>query len=77
MQGTDWIYRMIPHWSTFIEEVKELKNNKAITEFINSEALHSALINAEEGPHPEQFTNSNYSLLMRSLIVNRFIKKFN
>jgi asparagine synthase (glutamine-hydrolysing) len=77
IQAADWVHRMIPHWDTFIKEVKQLSKDKGILEYIDGQKIISALTKVEEGARPEYYTDSDYRILMRSLIVFRFIKKFN
>lgn len=76
VQGADWIHRMTPHWDQYIKEVKQLSRDKRILEFINSKLIHSAIANAEEGPKLT-FSISDNSLLMRCLILYRYLKRFN
>ncbi|MEH7112164.1 lasso peptide isopeptide bond-forming cyclase [Neobacillus niacini] len=75
VQGADWVHRMVPHWNVFMEEMQQLSNDERILEFIDGARIKKALLKAKEGPRPEHATKPEYRLLMRSLIVYRFIKK--
>lgn len=76
VQGADWLYRMRHVWGEFVNEAKELLNDHNLQKFINMEVINSALRNIEEGPQPERATNNNYRLLMRAVIIARFLKQF-
>ncbi|WP_117149463.1 asparagine synthase-related protein [Paraliobacillus zengyii] len=74
VQAADWIHRMIPDWDSFVNEAKKLTTDPSFLAFINGELLAKAIAKAEEGPQQE-YRGFDYSLLMRCLIVNRFITK--
>ncbi|MEH7011464.1 lasso peptide isopeptide bond-forming cyclase [Neobacillus niacini] len=76
VQGADWVHRMIPHWNVFMDELQQLSNDERILEFIDGPRIKKALLKAKEELRPEYAANADYRLLMRSLIVYRFIKKF-
>jgi asparagine synthase (glutamine-hydrolysing) len=75
VQGVDWVHRMIPCWDTFIDELQQLSNDKKALEILNGQLIRSTLLNVADGPIPEYAIKSDYKILMRSLIVYRFIKK--
>jgi asparagine synthase (glutamine-hydrolysing) len=76
VQGTDWVHRMIPYWDTFIDEVRQLSNDKRALEFLDGQLIKASLLKVEGEPRPEYSTNIDYKILMRSVIVYRYIKKF-
>ncbi|QGQ47213.1 lasso peptide isopeptide bond-forming cyclase [Metabacillus sediminilitoris] len=76
VQGVDWIYRMIPYWDTFLDELQQLINDKRVLEFIDGDVIKTALTKTKEGASIEYATNPDYKILMRCLIVYRFLKKF-
>ncbi|MGG0237755.1 lasso peptide isopeptide bond-forming cyclase [Bacillus rhizoplanae] len=76
VQGADWVHRMIPHWNTFLEELEKLSTDKRVLEFLDSQVIKKALLKVREGAHPERAIDPNYKILMRSLIVYRFIQQF-
>jgi asparagine synthase (glutamine-hydrolysing) len=75
VQAADWLHRMIPHWDEFIEELRQVITNNTVLQYFNSDLLQNALTEAEKGPQLVH-SKSNYSLLMRSIIISRFIKQF-
>ncbi|MFC4320703.1 asparagine synthase-related protein [Litchfieldia salsa] len=76
LQGADTIHRMMPHWNSFISELKELTNDSRVTELLNIDTVKQALTRMGEKPRLEHVFNDDFKLLSRSLIVYRFIKKF-
>ncbi|UAL46927.1 asparagine synthetase B [Sutcliffiella horikoshii] len=76
VQGVDWVHRMKPIWGEFISEVVEMLNNKAVMEFFNIDTLKAALAVANNGPNEQYAINPDYKVLMRSLIVYRYLKNF-
>ncbi|MFJ8265547.1 lasso peptide isopeptide bond-forming cyclase [Peribacillus asahii] len=76
VQGVDWVHRMIPNWNRFIEESHQLSKDERILNYLDSEVIKKALLKAKDGVKPECATDPDYKVLMRSLIIYRFIKKF-
>ncbi|WP_368657357.1 lasso peptide isopeptide bond-forming cyclase [Metabacillus halosaccharovorans] len=76
VQGADWIHRMAPHWDIFIKELEHLLTDIRALEFFNKQVLEDALLEVKKGARSEYATHPNYKILMRSLIIYRFIKKF-
>ncbi|SFL15853.1 asparagine synthase (glutamine-hydrolysing) [Paenibacillus sp. 1_12] len=73
-QGVDWVHRMIPHWNAFIEEIQQLSTDPLAMEIFNGPVILAALTKAQMGAKPEQANDPDYRILMRSLIVYRFLK---
>lgn len=76
IQGADWVHRMQPVWNEFIEEIKKLIGDKNTMHYLNGHVVKDALENAEKGVCPEYVTDPKSKILMRSLIVHKFLKKF-
>jgi asparagine synthase (glutamine-hydrolysing) len=76
VQGVDWVHRMIPHWNQFTNEIQELTRDSRALEVFNGPILLAALSKAQQGALPEHANNLEYRVLMRSLIVYRFLKSF-
>jgi asparagine synthase (glutamine-hydrolysing) len=76
IQGADWVHRVIPHWDSFIEEVRQLSSDKRMLEFLDKQVIGSALDKSEKGARRESITDPDYRILMRSLIIHRYIKNF-
>jgi asparagine synthase (glutamine-hydrolysing) len=67
---------MSPVWNTFIEELEQLSLDPMIAELINTKVLKAAISKVKQGPRPEYSFDPEYQLLMFSLIVHRFTRKF-
>ncbi|MFC0560079.1 lasso peptide isopeptide bond-forming cyclase [Halalkalibacter alkalisediminis] len=76
VQGADWVHRMIPHWDTFIEDVQQMANDKDYLIYLNGQAIKDAFIKVKDGVSPSYVVESNSKVLMRSLIVYKFLKRF-
>lgn len=76
VQGADWVHRMIPYWNDFKDDLGQLMADERALEFLDGQAIKRALLKVEEGPRPEYATDPEYKILMRSLIVYRFINNF-
>ncbi|RKD23183.1 asparagine synthetase B [Ammoniphilus oxalaticus] len=76
VQGADWVYRMIPFWNKFLKEAELLTQDGITLQYLNGEVIKSALEKARQGPKIELATDPEYKLLVRSVIVYRFMKKF-
>ncbi|WP_430791420.1 asparagine synthase-related protein [Virgibacillus flavescens] len=74
-QGVDGIQRMLPYWNNIISELEELTNDLLIAEYINIDVIKTALLKIKENPEPELIFDPEFKILMRSLIVYKFIKK--
>lgn len=74
VQGADWVHRMIPHWNVFIDELHQLSKDPLIFQYIDGQVFRNALEKASKEVRPEHATDPNYKILMRTLIVYRFIK---
>jgi asparagine synthase (glutamine-hydrolysing) len=74
IQGADGIHRMIPHWETFIQEVELLCKSPIISEIMNLEVIQSSISNLRQPKSKETFS-FDFKILMRSLIVFRFLQK--
>lgn len=77
VQGADWVHRMIPHWTEFLVELEKIKSDEMFLKYINEETIDIALSKARSGVQPKKAMDSDYRILMRSLILYRFIKRFN
>ncbi|MNI42326.1 hypothetical protein D3C73_966150 [compost metagenome] len=76
IQGADWVHRMIPYWDTFVKELRMLSTDKRFLEFFDGQVIKVALSKAEAGAQAECAADPDYKILMRSLIVYRYMKKF-
>ncbi|PGA19858.1 asparagine synthetase B [Priestia aryabhattai] len=76
VQGADWVHRMIPHWDAFVDEVEQLSADQRVLRFLDGQVIKKALLKIKQGAQPEHATDPDYKVLMRSLIIYRYIKKF-
>lgn len=76
VQGADWVYRMVPQWNAFIEELKDICSDQELIRYIDRAVLSEAIKEIENNNESNQATNPRYKILMRVVIFSRFIKKF-
>jgi asparagine synthase (glutamine-hydrolysing) len=76
IQGADGVYRMSPSWKSFIEELQHMSKDSAIDGLLNTGVITAAIEKIRYAPRPEYIFEVEFKLLMRSLIVYRFIKKW-
>ena len=74
-QAADSIHRMSNEWPEFIEELEHLSRDSRMQQIINMPVFHDALAEARNGLNPNQAYSPTIKLLMRSLIVYRFLQK--
>jgi asparagine synthase (glutamine-hydrolysing) len=76
LQAADGVHRMKPHWNKFIEEIKMIILDKDLKGILNVPIIENAILNLQDEARPEFAYHADFKILMRSLIVSRFIKKF-
>ncbi|MEC5424046.1 lasso peptide isopeptide bond-forming cyclase [Virgibacillus sp. C22-A2] len=77
VQGVDWVQRITPYWNIIIEELKQISSDSRITYFIDGKVIKKLLQEVEGEIKPEYAINPNFKVLMRCLILSRFLKKHN
>ncbi|MGE7780165.1 lasso peptide isopeptide bond-forming cyclase [Peribacillus sp. NPDC097264] len=75
VQGVDWMHRMIPQWETYKTELEQLNTDKRLLKYVDAQVIQDGLSNVQSGVKPEQAIEPNLKLLMRSLIIKRFLNK--
>lgn len=75
VQGADGIHRMVPDWHSFIEELQKLADDPQISSYINIPVVKEAIARIEGTTRPNNPFDADYSILMRSLIMYRFLQK--
>jgi asparagine synthase (glutamine-hydrolysing) len=75
IQGADWLHRMLPDWTEFIEELKDLLKDPSIGGYLNLNQISNWVERYQKSPNPNQAFEPELRSLMRSLIVFRFTKK--
>ncbi|WP_424767736.1 asparagine synthase-related protein [Paenibacillus sp. sgz302251] len=75
IQGADGVHRMAVSWNAFIDELQQMSRDSTMNELINMKMVLAAIEKIKGEPKPELVYSEEFSLLIRSLIVNRFIKQ--
>lgn len=75
IQGADGVHRMKHIWSDFIQEVEQLCQDSVISNYLNIEVIKEAISKIGAAPRPEYAYDAEFKILMRSVIVGRFLKK--
>lgn len=76
IQGTDWVYRMTSSWEKLITELESLTTDNEISRYINLNTISEGLVKVKQGPQTDLAFDPDYRVLMRAVIVNRFLKQF-
>ncbi|SFC52308.1 asparagine synthase (glutamine-hydrolysing) [Bacillus sp. OV322] len=76
VQGADWVHRMIPKWDLIKNELQQIGSDDCAMEYLDGQTIKTALSKLKDVPSPEAATDPNLKFLMRSLIVGRFLKRF-
>lgn len=76
IQGADSIHRMIPSWNQFIAELQRLCADDRVSQFFKVTVLKDIIAKVEKSPKPEYAIDPEFKLLMRSLVIYRFLKTF-
>jgi len=74
VQGADWVHRMAPAWNDFRSEVRAMLADGSLMAYLNGDAIRAALDRMPDGPRPELAADPDCRMLMRSLIVFRYLK---
>lgn len=75
IQAADILHRMTPHWSQMIQELDQLCRDPRMQQVLNIPVVRKALDEARNGMHPSQAYSPAIKVLMRSLIVYRFLER--
>ncbi|WP_407270159.1 asparagine synthase-related protein [Radiobacillus sp. PE A8.2] len=75
VQGADWVHRMAAVWDQFLQELDQLVGDPVICPYLNIELIQSFIEEARDGPKPEYAFHPALRVLMRALIVYRYVKK--
>ncbi|MDG5472618.1 asparagine synthase-related protein [Jeotgalibacillus sp. ET6] len=76
-QGLDWVHRAAPHWNQLVEESKRMLSDQFFTEYVQPAPLQQAFKTLQQGPNVKKGLDPDYRLIMRNLILYRFLKTFN
>lgn len=75
VQGVDWVHRLNNEWSTILEEFNQIGSNKRLLEYFDPQLIKDTYSHVKGNPRNELATNPYYKILMRTLILARFIEK--
>ncbi len=76
VQGADWVHRMAPVWNSFVDELDQMVQDADVMQYLNGKRIRPAIDNIRAGARPNYMLDPDSKVLMRSLIVYRFIKRF-
>jgi asparagine synthase (glutamine-hydrolysing) len=76
VQGADGVHRMRSNWPAFIEELEQMITDFRIADYLNLPVIKEAILKIKSEPQSEYAFDFDFRILMRSLIVYRFIKRF-
>src|SRR5699024_4244873 len=74
IQGADGINRLIPNWSELLKEFQGLLKDSIMDELLNRSVIECA-ITKTTAPKPELIFDKAFKLLMRGVILHRFLKR--
>lgn len=77
IQGADGVHRMAASWSVFIGELERMSEDTYMSQLLNIDVIKRAIACIKDEPRSEYVYQEEFSHLMRSLIVYRFVKKIN
>jgi asparagine synthase (glutamine-hydrolysing) len=76
IQGSDGIHRMMGTWQVFLEELEVMIRDSIMFEYFDMKVLKDLVSELGELPNPEIVFEPYFKMLMRSLIVYKFLKRF-
>ncbi|MDB4868253.1 MAG: Asparagine synthetase [Cohnella sp.] len=76
IQGADWVHRMLPSWKPLMAELRQLCTDSSVSGYLNVDRIKAAVSRHEREPRPELAFHPEIRMLMRSLILYRFLKQF-
>lgn len=75
LQGADGIQRMTADWNLFMSEMELVIKSDFISEYLDIGVIKSAMERLKDNALPEYVFHDDFRVLIRSLIIYRFIKK--
>ncbi|MDP1417459.1 lasso peptide isopeptide bond-forming cyclase [Peribacillus simplex] len=75
VQGADGVHRMASQWNEFINELHQLSEDPHMAELLNMQIINDAIAKIKGEPNAEYAFDFEFRILMRSLILYRFMKK--
>lgn len=75
VQGADGIYRMLPKWNNFLQELREMIGDPRSSAYLNKNDLKGCLDRIGNEPSPDLIFNTDFRLLTRGLVFYRFLQR--
>ncbi|XEC95524.1 asparagine synthase-related protein [Paenibacillus tarimensis] len=75
IQGADWIHRMTSLWPDVTRELEMLCSDSAASQYLNVTQIRESLAIIGRSPEPRLAYDQHMKIVMRSLIVYRFIRQ--
>ncbi|PWV93803.1 asparagine synthase (glutamine-hydrolysing) [Paenibacillus cellulosilyticus] len=75
VQGSDWLHRMLPSWQIFVEELETMCTSGIGAEWMNMDLIRASLSKLKHDPRPELAFDPDMRVLIRSMVVYRFLKR--
>ncbi|MBB6671461.1 asparagine synthase-related protein [Cohnella nanjingensis] len=75
VQGADWIHRAAPMWPRLLDELRRLCDDSAVAGYLHVDRIRAAAAGIGREPRPELAFHPEMRLLLRSVILYRFIKR--
>ncbi|MFB6801737.1 lasso peptide isopeptide bond-forming cyclase [Peribacillus butanolivorans] len=75
VQGADGVHRMASQWDEFINELQQLSKDPQMAELLNMQIINDSIAKIMGEPNAEYAFDFEFRILMRSLILYRFMKK--
>ncbi|WP_308638135.1 asparagine synthase-related protein [Paenibacillus silvisoli] len=76
IQGADWVHRTMPAWKSLTDELRQLCDDPAVSGYLHADRIRDAVSRLGGEPRPEHAFHPEMRMLMRSLIIYRFLKRF-
>jgi len=77
IQGADWVHRIRPVWPALVRELHRLCDDPVASGYLHTERIRTALSRmGQAAPGPDQAFRPELRMLMRGLIIYRFLKTF-
>ena len=75
VQGADWVHRAAPMWPGLLDELRRLCDDSAVSGYLHVDRIRAAAAGVGREPKPELAFHPEMRLLLRSVILYRFIKR--
>ncbi|WP_028611922.1 asparagine synthase-related protein [Paenibacillus harenae] len=76
VQGADGVHRMLPSWNMLTSELQQVIEDPIVSGYLNIKELENAFSIIRKDPRPELVFDTEFRILMRSLIFYRFMKSY-